>query len=40
MTKIFIDPGHGGRDPGAVSNGLQEKEIALDVSPKTSRYFT
>ncbi|QKS70129.1 N-acetylmuramoyl-L-alanine amidase [Paenalkalicoccus suaedae] len=29
---IVIDPGHGGRDPGAVANGLQEKEIVLDVS--------
>ncbi|WP_100400316.1 N-acetylmuramoyl-L-alanine amidase [Bacillus sp. FJAT-44742] len=28
---IAIDPGHGGRDPGAEANGLQEKEIALDV---------
>lgn len=25
MTKIFIDPGHGGSDPGAVGNGLMEK---------------
>ena len=25
MVKIFIDPGHGGTDPGAVGNGLQEK---------------
>ena len=29
MTKIFIDPGHGGSDPGAVANGLVEKELAL-----------
>jgi N-acetylmuramoyl-L-alanine amidase len=29
---IVIDPGHGGSDPGAVANGLQEKEIVLDVS--------
>jgi N-acetylmuramoyl-L-alanine amidase len=31
MTKIFIDPGHGGRDPGAVANGMQEKELALQI---------
>ena len=30
--KIFIDPGHGGRDPGAVANGMRESEIVLDVS--------
>ena len=29
---IMIDPGHGGRDPGAVGNGLQEKEINLFIS--------
>ena len=32
--KIFIDPGHGGKDPGAVGNGLQEKDITLAVSLK------
>lgn len=30
--KIFIDPGHGGKDPGAVGNGLREKDLALDIS--------
>jgi N-acetylmuramoyl-L-alanine amidase len=30
--KIYIDPGHGGRDPGAVGNGMQEKDVCLDVS--------
>jgi len=30
--KIFIDPGHGGNDPGAVSNGMRESDITLEVS--------
>jgi len=30
--KIFIDPGHGGNDPGAVGNGMREADIALEVS--------
>lgn len=30
--RIVIDPGHGGTDPGAVGNGLQEKDVNLDVS--------
>lgn len=32
--KVFIDPGHGGGDPGAVANGIQEKVINLTVSKK------
>lgn len=32
---IVIDPGHGGKDPGARSrSGLQEKDIALDISQR------
>lgn len=29
---IVVDAGHGGKDPGAVSNGYTEKEINIDVS--------
>lgn len=32
MVKVFIDPGHGGKDPGALGNGLQEKNINLSVA--------
>ncbi|TSB47016.1 N-acetylmuramoyl-L-alanine amidase [Alkalicoccobacillus porphyridii] len=32
MVRIFIDPGHGGRDSGAIGNGLQEKNITLQIS--------
>lgn len=32
MKKVFIDAGHGGKDPGAVGSGIQEKNIALAVS--------
>lgn len=32
MTKIFIDPGHGESDPGAVANGLKEKDLVLTIS--------
>lgn len=31
---VVIDPGHGGKDPGAVANGLKEKDINLAVSKK------
>ena len=29
---VVIDPGHGGKDPGAVSNGYYEKIIALSIT--------
>ncbi|HBW39010.1 N-acetylmuramoyl-L-alanine amidase [Desulfosporosinus sp. BICA1-9] len=32
--KLCIDPGHGGYDPGAVGNGLQEKDLTLDICLK------
>jgi len=28
---IVIDPGHGGKDPGACGNGLKEKDITLEL---------
>src|SRR5699024_4395780 len=34
-VRIFIDPGHGGSDTGAVANGLQEKNLTLDIALKT-----
>ena len=37
MVKVFIDPGHGGVDPGAVANGLQEKEITLQLAKEIQK---
>src|SRR4051794_21542919 len=31
---VFIDPGHGGSDRGAVYNGIREAELTLSVSQK------
>lgn len=32
VKKIVLDPGHGGKDPGAISNSLQEKDIVLKIA--------
>jgi N-acetylmuramoyl-L-alanine amidase len=32
MLKFYLDPGHGGTDPGATGNGLQEKNLTLDIA--------
>lgn len=32
MAKVFIGVGHGGKDAGAVGNGLKEKDINLSIA--------
>jgi len=32
LRTVVIDPGHGGHDPGAVSAGVREKDIVLDIA--------
>ena len=34
VKKIVIDPGHGGKDPGAMAFGLKEKDIVLRIAKK------
>jgi len=37
---IVIDPGHGGRDPGAIGpNGTKEKYVTLDIARKLEKYL-
>ncbi|WP_082713739.1 N-acetylmuramoyl-L-alanine amidase [Sporosarcina koreensis] len=40
MVKIFIDPGHGGTDSGAVGNGLKEKDLTLAISKRIESLLT
>lgn len=35
--KVVLDAGHGGKDPGAVKNGIREKDVALDVVLKIGK---
>ncbi len=32
IKKVVIDPGHGGNDPGTISNGIVEKDYTLKIS--------
>jgi N-acetylmuramoyl-L-alanine amidase len=34
---VVLDPGHGGKDPGAVGNGLREKDINLAIGLKMEK---
>ena len=40
MAKVFLDAGHGGKDPGALGNGLMEKDINLAVTLKVGQILT
>lgn len=35
--KVFLDAGHGGRDPGAVAGGVQEKTFTLDIDSRIAK---
>ncbi|MCX7697803.1 MAG: N-acetylmuramoyl-L-alanine amidase [Bacteroidales bacterium] len=36
---VVLDPGHGGKDPGATGKLLQEKQIVLDVALRLEKYL-
>jgi N-acetylmuramoyl-L-alanine amidase len=38
--KLYLDPGHGGSDSGAVGNGLREKDITLDIGLRIRSILT
>jgi len=38
VCRIILDPGHGGKDPGAIGpTGLEEKEVTLSIAEELSR---
>lgn len=38
--KLYLDPGHGGSDPGAQGNGLKEKNINFDIARRIRNILT
>ena len=40
MSRVFIGVGHGGKDPGAVANGLREKDINLVMALEMTKVLT
>jgi N-acetylmuramoyl-L-alanine amidase len=37
VARVVIDAGHGGHDPGAQANGVNESELTLDVATRLSK---
>ncbi len=37
LQTVYLDLGHGGRDPGAVGNGVVEREVVLDVGKRVGK---
>jgi N-acetylmuramoyl-L-alanine amidase len=39
MAYIVIDPGHGGKDPGAIGFGVNEKDVVLNLAKKVNDHL-
>ncbi|MEZ5317089.1 MAG: N-acetylmuramoyl-L-alanine amidase [Vicinamibacterales bacterium] len=37
VSRIVIDAGHGGHDPGAQANGITEAQLVLDIAQRTKK---
>lgn len=36
IRRVILDPGHGGRDPGALYRGVKEKDLTLDLAQRAA----
>lgn len=39
VRKVYLDPGHGGPDPGAVGHGIEEEDITLAVALRVAGHL-
>ena len=39
VSTVVIDPGHGGKDPGALGPNIKEKDVVLAISLKLGKYI-
>lgn len=39
VSRVVIDPGHGGHDPGARAGGLREADLVLDIARRLERHL-
>ena len=39
MKTVCIDPGHGGKDPGAIGGGIRESAVVLNVGKKIASFL-
>lgn len=40
VSRVVLDPGHGGHDPGALGNGITEASATLDISLRLEKLLT
>ncbi len=40
VRTVYVDIGHGGRDPGTMHNGLVERDVVLDVGKRVGKLLT
>tara|TARA_B100001123_G_scaffold244838_2_gene273771 strand:- start:19875 stop:21389 length:1515 start_codon:yes stop_codon:yes gene_type:complete len=40
ISRIVLDPGHGGRDPGAQASGLDEASVVLKIAKRLKKLIT
>ena len=40
LRRVMLDPGHGGKDPGASAHGVREKDVVLDIAQRLRQHLS